>query len=118
MKRIAAAVIGFVTVLSLGVASNLYFEATCKAVEQEVNKAIREARSGDYTAAATSATAAEELWADRRKTLSFTVNHGFLYEIDTRITGLAALSTEDAKEEFLATAEQATEALAYVRREK
>lgn len=118
MKRIAAAVIAFVAVLSVGIVSNLYFDTTCKAVEQELGEAIRQARSGDYTAAATSASKAEEFWVSRRKLLSFTVNHGFLYEIDTRITGLAALSTHDAKEEFLASAEQATEALAYVRREK
>ncbi|MBO7217929.1 MAG: DUF4363 family protein [Clostridia bacterium] len=118
MKRLIAAVLGFVFVLSLGIVSALYFDKTCKETSDIVNEAISEARQGDFDAAAKAAQRAENFWEGRRKLLSFVQNHGFLYEVDTRLTGLSSLSTADAKEEFLASAEQAIQALNYVMNDK
>lgn len=118
MKRIAAAVFAFVIMLSLGIVSSLYFNKTCLEVTSAVNESIRLAQLGDFESAASAAQNAENFWESRRQLLSFVVNHGFLYEVDTRLTGLSSLSTEDAKEEFLASAEQAAQALSYVMNDK
>ncbi len=118
MKRIAAAVLGFALVLSLGIISNIYFDNTCRTVLHDVNRSISLAKSGNFEEAAKSAQNAENFWESRRAVLSFTVNHGFLYEVDTRLTGLSSLSSEDAKEEFLSSAEQAAQSLSYVMNDK
>lgn len=118
MKRIIAAVLGFVLMLSLGIVSTLYFDDTCKKVTAAVNESIRLAKNEDFESAAETAQKAENFWESRRKLLSFVVNHGFLYEVDSRLTGLSSLSTTDAKEEFLASAEQAAQALNYVMNDK
>lgn len=118
MKRIIAAVLGFVLMLSLGIVSTLYFDDTCKKVSATVNEAIRQAKIGDYEAAAETAQKAENFWESRRSLLSFVVNHGFLYEVDSRLTGLSSLSSSEAAEEFLASAEQAAQALFYVMNDK
>lgn len=118
MKRIIAAVLGFVLMLSLGIVSTLYFDDTCKKVSATVNEAIHQAKNEDFEAAAETTQKAENFWESRRKLLSFVMNHGFLYEVDSRLTGLSSLSTDDAKEEFLASAEQAAQALFYVMNDK
>ncbi len=118
MKRLVAAVLGFVVVLSLGIISDICFTKTCRTVLNDVNESISLVKAGDFTSAAKKAQDAEDYWENHRKILCFTVNHGFLYEVNSRLTGLSSLSTADAAEEFLATAEQAAQSLTYVMDEK
>ncbi len=118
MKRIAITVLAFLIMLSIGVANALYFDKTCRETASAVNEAIRQAKSGNFSAAAKTAQNAENFWSRKRRLFNYTVNHGLLYEVDSRITGLSALSSEEAKEEFLATAEQTAEALNYVINDK
>ncbi len=118
MKRIVAAVFAFVAVLCIGIVNSVYFDKVCGETLSIVNESIRLAEEGSFSAARETAQTAENFWEGRRGLLVYTVNHGFLYEVDARLTGLSALSTEDAKEEFLASAEQAAEALTYVMSDK
>ena len=114
MKRVVTAVFAFIIMLSLGTVSTVYFEKTCTEVQQVVNEAIRLAENGNYSEAKTVAQNAENFWDSKRTLLSFVINHSYLYEIDTRLTGLSQLSSEEAKEEFLSCAEQAVQALEFV----
>lgn len=116
MKRIVTAVLAFLIIICIGLVSSVYFSETCKELSSGVNESIRLARLGDFSAAAAAAENAEKFWEKRRQLLRFTVNHGLLYEVDARITGLSQLSTEEAKEEFLSCAEQTIQAIEYIRK--
>lgn len=110
------AVIAFIIIICIGFVSAVCFEETCSEVSDAVNESIRLAKLGEYSSAATAAENAERFWEKRRQLLRFTVNHGLLYEVDARITGLSQLSTEEAKEEFLSCAEQTIQAIEYIRK--
>lgn len=118
MKRIVISVFAFLLILSVGVVGYVYFEKSCTEVTQAVNEAIRLAEDGSYDRAAEVAQNAEHFWEERKKILSYYVNHGYLYEVDARITGLSQLSAEESKEEFLSCAEQVVQALEYVMSDK
>lgn len=114
MKRIIIAFAVFFILAAAGIFGAVYFDTTCKEVTDAVNEAIRLAEKGAYGSAAVTVRNAERFWEKRRRILTFYVNHGLLYEVDNRLTGLAELSSEEAKEEFLSTAEQVTEAIKYI----
>lgn len=118
MKRIIIAFLVFATLTTVGVVGAVYFDTTCKEVSDAVNEAMRHAERGAYGSAAVTVQNAERFWEKRRKILNFYVNHGLLYEVDNRLTGLAELSSEEAKEEFFSTAEQVTEAIRYISSDK
>lgn len=118
MKRVVTSIFAFIIMLSLGTVSTVYFDKTCTEVQSAINEAIRLAERGNYENAATVAQNAENLWDSKKKLLSYVVNHGYIYEVDERLTGLSQLSSEEAKEEFLSCAEQAVQALDYVKSDK
>ena len=118
MKRIIISLLVFLFLATAGLVGAVYFDTTCKEVSNAVNEAIRQAERGAYGSAAATVRNAERFWERRRKILNFYVNHGLLYEVDNRLTGLAELSSEEAKEEFFSTAEQVTEAISYISRDK
>ena len=118
MKRIIIAFSVFLILATAGLVGAVYFDTTCKEVTSAVNEAIRQAERGAYGSAAVTVQNAERFWEKRRKVLNFYVNHGLLYEVDNRLTGLSELSSEEAKEEFLSTAEQVTEAIRYISSDK
>ncbi len=118
MKRIVFSFIAFLTVAAIGVAGAFYFDKTCREVSDAIEHSVYLAEKGSYGSAAVTVQNAERFWEERRGLLSLYVNHGLLYEVDNRLTGLAQLSSEEAKEEFLATAEQTVQALEYVMRDK
>ena len=118
MKRIVVVFSTFLIIFATGIVASVYFDSTCKEVSSSVNEAIRQAERGDFDAAAETVRNSERFWEKRRRLLSFWVNHGLLYEVDNRLTGLAELSSEEAREEFLSTAEQVTEAIKYISGDK
>ena len=118
MKRIAISFIAFLVILSIGIIGAVYFDITCKEVRSGIEQSIYLAEKGAYASAAVAAQNAESFWEKRRHILQLYINHGLLYEVDSRLTGLAQLSSEEAKEEFLSTAEQAVQAIEYIKKDK
>lgn len=118
MKRIAISFIAFLVILSIGIIGAVYFDITCKEVRSGIEQSIYLAENGAYASAAVAAQNAERFWEKRRHVLKLYINHELLYEVDSRLTGLAQLSSEEAKEEFLSTAEQAVQAIEYIKKDK
>ena len=118
MKRIAISFIAFLVILSIGIIGAVYFDITCKEVRSGIEQSIYLAEKGAYASAAVAAQNSERCWEKRRHILKLYINHGLLYEVDSRLTGLAQLSSEEAKEEFLSTAEQAVQAIEYIKKDK
>lgn len=118
MKRIAISFIAFLVIISIGIIGAVYFDITCKEVRSGLEQSIYLAEKGAYASAAVTAQNTERFWEKRRRILNLYVNHGLLYEVDSRLTGLAQLSSEEAKEEFLSTAEQAVQSIEYIKKDK
>ena len=118
MKRIMFSIITFLVIASIGVAGAIYFENTCNEVQSAINRSIDLAEKGAFGSASVTAQNAERFWERRRRLLQLYINHGLLYEVDSRLTGLAQLSSQEAKEEFLSTAEQAVQAVQYIKKDK
>lgn len=118
MKRIVASVTGFLLILATGIAGCVWFDKTCTEIESSINESIRLTEQGQYAEAATVVQNTENFWEECHPLLSLYINHSHLYEISIRLTGLAQLSAEESKEEFLSGAEQAIQALEYVMSDK
>ena len=118
MKRIMIAVVAFIIVLAIGVIGTAFFDITCNEMTSAIERSVSLCRSKDYNAAANTVDSAKRFWEDRRRLLTFYVNHSLLYEVDSRLTGLSSLAADESKEEFLYSAEQVLEAIRYLKSDK
>ena len=118
MKRIIAALIAFAILLSLSFASKYYLYRTCDEVSSALLYAADLAEKDNFSDAARTAKNAELFFKERKRLLSFTVNHGLFYEAESLLSGLSPLARQDSKEEFLCEVAKAQKAVENLRKNK
>ena len=118
MKRIIAALIAFALLLSLSFASRYYLYKTCDEISSALLSAAELAEKDNFSDAAKTAKNAELFFKERKRLLSFTVNHGLFYEAESLLSGLFPLARKESKEEFLCEAAKTQRAVENLRKNK